>query len=98
MRSRTNDMKHQLHAPAPRRDVETEDHALHTLKQNATPTRNRIAVVGYGYWGSKHVRVLSSAPGVDVTIVDGETSRLAEAVAHYPSARVAAQLDDVLDD
>ncbi len=30
----------------------------------------RIAVVGYGYWGSKHVRVLSSIPGVDATVVD----------------------------
>ncbi len=59
--------------------------------------RDRIAVVGYGYWGSKHVRVLSSTPGVDVTIVDGEPARLAEAAAHYPSARLAEHLDDVLD-
>ncbi len=60
--------------------------------------RDRIAVVGYGYWGSKHVRVLSSLPGVDVTIVDGQPARLAEAAAHYPSAGLSATLDDVLPD
>ncbi|MCV2490670.1 Gfo/Idh/MocA family oxidoreductase [Geodermatophilus sp. YIM 151500] len=65
--------------------------------RRATP-RDRIAVVGYGYWGSKHVRVLSSTPHVDVTIVDGQMSRLAEAAAHYPSARVAPTLEDVLHD
>lgn len=59
---------------------------------------DRIAVVGYGYWGSKHVRVLSSTPGVEVTIVDGQPDRLAEAAAHYPLARLATDLDAVLDD
>ncbi|MBN1091274.1 Gfo/Idh/MocA family oxidoreductase [Blastococcus sp. TML/M2B] len=59
--------------------------------------RDRIAVVGYGYWGSKHVRVLSSTPGVDVVIVDGGPARLAEAAAHYPTAKRAASLDEVLD-
>ncbi|WP_197022248.1 Gfo/Idh/MocA family protein [Candidatus Blastococcus massiliensis] len=63
----------------------------------AAVRRDRIAVVGYGYWGSKHVRVLSSTPGVDVTIVDGVPGRLAEAAAQFPSARLAACLDDVLD-
>lgn len=62
----------------------------------AGPRHDRVAVVGYGYWGSKHVRVLSSTPGVDVTIVDGEPARLAEAAAHYPSARLAPSLDGVL--
>lgn len=58
----------------------------------------RIAVVGYGYWGSKHVRVLSSIPGVDVTVVDSNVERLAEATAHYPAARTVMDLDEVLDD
>ena len=69
----------------------------HTPQAGAAD-RQRVAVVGYGYWGSKHVRVLSSAPGVDVTIVDGHPSRLDEASAHYPSARVASRLHEVLDD
>ncbi|SFL88077.1 Gfo/Idh/MocA family protein [Geodermatophilus ruber] len=62
------------------------------------PPCDRVAVVGYGYWGSKHVRVLSSIPGVEVTIVDGHTPRLADAAAHHPAARLATHLDHVLDD
>ncbi|MGH3831549.1 MAG: hypothetical protein ACRDRS_14080 [Pseudonocardiaceae bacterium] len=46
----------------------------------------RVAVVGYGYWGSKHMRVLSSMPGVRVTIVDEDPERIAEAKRSYPSA------------
>jgi predicted dehydrogenase len=57
----------------------------------------RIAVVGYGYWGSKHVRVLSSLPDVAVTIVDGNIDRLSEASAHHRSARLASELDEILD-
>ena len=30
----------------------------------------KLVVVGFGYWGAKHVRVLSSTPGVAVTVVD----------------------------
>lgn len=57
-----------------------------------------IAVVGYGYWGSKHVRVLSSIPNVEVTVVDSDRVRLAAVAAHYPAARLAERLDDVLRD
>ena len=32
--------------------------------------RTHVAVVGYGYWGSKHVRVLSTMPDVAVAVVD----------------------------
>ncbi|HEX2297160.1 MAG TPA: Gfo/Idh/MocA family oxidoreductase, partial [Pseudonocardiaceae bacterium] len=56
----------------------------------------RIAVVGYGYWGSKHVRVLSSLPGVHVTIVDQDRDRLEEARRSHPSASTAYRLQDVL--
>jgi predicted dehydrogenase len=65
---------------------------------NVAAPGGRVAVVGYGYWGSKHVRVLSSTPGVEVTIVDSQPARLTEAAAHYPSARLALNLGDVLDD
>jgi predicted dehydrogenase len=57
-----------------------------------------IAVVGYGYWGAKHVRVLSSMPGVAVSVVDADDERLAEAENRYPAARLASSLGDVLDD
>jgi predicted dehydrogenase len=58
----------------------------------------RIAVVGFGYWGAKHVRVLSSTPGVAVSVVDAHEDRLAEAESRYPAARLATDLTDVLDD
>jgi predicted dehydrogenase len=94
-------MKHDVHAPSLRHDIGIGGLASDPTPpahEDAASSRDRIAVVGYGYWGSKHVRVLSSTPGVDVTIVDGQPTRLAEAAAHYPSARLAARLDDVLDD
>ncbi len=56
----------------------------------------RVAVVGYGYWGSKHMRVLSSMPGVHVTIVEQDPERIAEARRSYPAAESAPRLDDVL--
>lgn len=62
----------------------------------ASLTRCRIAVVGYGYWGSKHVRVLSSIPDVAVTVVDRQRELLARAAAQYPAARLAGSLDDVI--
>jgi predicted dehydrogenase len=67
------------------------------------PTRRKdvhvhVAVVGYGYWGSKHVRVLSTIPDVAVTVVDPRDERRMEAAAHYPNSRIAERLDDVLED
>ncbi|MCW2579125.1 MAG: oxidoreductase, partial [Blastococcus sp.] len=62
----------------------------------STPTR--VAVVGYGYWGSKHVRVLNSIPDVTVTVVDAHPDRRAEAAAQFPASRQAAALVEVLDD
>ena len=60
--------------------------------------RVKIAVVGYGYWGSKHVRVLSSMPDVAVSVVDSTVERLEEAAAYYPSVEATAtDLDAVLD-
>ncbi|MGH3587739.1 MAG: Gfo/Idh/MocA family protein [Pseudonocardia sp.] len=58
-----------------------------------------MAVVGYGYWGSKHVRVLSTMPDVAVVVVDEHVVRLEEAVAHYPSVEgTATDLSEVLDE
>src|SRR5690606_316054 len=57
----------------------------------------RIAIVGYGYWGSKHVRVFFSTPNVSVTVVDENLVRLTEARKTFPSVSVAQSLDAVLD-
>lgn len=52
----------------------------------------RVGVVGYGYWGSKHVRVLAGLPGVEVTVIDESPNRIHEALRHFPSLRVASSL------
>jgi predicted dehydrogenase len=47
----------------------------------------RIAVVGCGYWGSKHARVLHAADGVDqVILVDGRAERLQSLARSYKSS------------
>ena len=56
----------------------------------------RLAIVGYGYWGSKHVRVLTAIPDVDVTVVDNDPSRLASAALAFPTVRLAPTLEEVL--
>ncbi|MHC1559585.1 Gfo/Idh/MocA family protein [Actinomycetospora sp. C-140] len=56
----------------------------------------RIGVVGYGYWGSKHVRVLSSLPGVVVTVIDANPDRLVEARRVHPAVRVEQELGAAL--
>ncbi|HEX4250973.1 MAG TPA: Gfo/Idh/MocA family oxidoreductase [Pseudonocardia sp.] len=60
-----------------------------------TPTR--VGVVGYGYWGSKHVRVMNSLPDVEVTVIDKNEQRLREAMSSFPSVRIATDLADELD-
>jgi predicted dehydrogenase len=48
----------------------------------------RIAVVGCGYWGSKHVRVLNAADGVaEVILVDADEERLRNLARNYRTAR-----------
>ncbi|HEX9834388.1 MAG TPA: Gfo/Idh/MocA family oxidoreductase, partial [Mycobacterium sp.] len=58
----------------------------------------RVGLIGYGYWGSKHVRVLASIPGVTLTVVEGDSDRLLEAKTAFPAIRVATQLSEVQDD
>lgn len=57
--------------------------------------KTSVAVVGYGYWGSKHVRVLSGIPDVAVTVVDSEPARLVEAGKVFPEARLVLGLEEV---
>jgi predicted dehydrogenase len=46
----------------------------------------RVAVAGCGYWGSKHVRVLSATDDVgEVVLVDGREDRLESLARHYRS-------------
>lgn len=59
----------------------------------------RLGVVGCGYWGSKHVRVLSSLPGVEsVVAIDQDPERRHEMLSRYADHAVAdlsAALPDV---
>ncbi len=59
----------------------------------------RVGVVGCGYWGSKHVRVLSNHPGVTgVVIIDGRNEIRASVGADYPDALQRPSLASALDD
>lgn len=58
----------------------------------------RIGVAGYGYWGSKHVRVLGALPDVEVVVIDAEPARLAEARRVHGHLRCATRVDQCLDD
>jgi predicted dehydrogenase len=57
----------------------------------------RIAVVGCGYWGSKHARVLQAIDGVaEVVLVDQSPDRLRNLARNYPSAPCHLELRDAL--
>ncbi|HTD50787.1 MAG TPA: Gfo/Idh/MocA family oxidoreductase [Acidimicrobiia bacterium] len=58
--------------------------------------RIELAVVGYGNWGSKHVRVLAAMPDVAITVVDRDPLRLAEAGRAFPMVHLDESLDHVL--
>jgi len=53
------------------------------------------AIVGYGYWGSKHVRVLSGIPDLNVIVVDSCADRRREAARAFPSVTTASALSEV---
>ena len=74
-------------------------HEEHTSGFEASAIKNRrteLAVVGYGNWGSKHVRVLAGMPEVAVTVVDRDPVRLAEAARAFPMVRLEQSLDRAL--
>jgi predicted dehydrogenase len=58
----------------------------------------RVGVIGYGYWGSKHVRVLSGVAGTELTIIENQSDRLREATTSFPATRVASCLGEVQDE
>lgn len=57
----------------------------------------RVAVIGCGYWGSKHVRVLSSLPEVsEIFVVDPDPRSCKAIAAAFPNVEIA-ELDEALD-
>lgn len=61
------------------------------------PSNLRVGVVGYGYWGSKHVRVLAGLPEVEVAVVDRDEELLAQASRSFPGVLTASSLDEVIE-
>lgn len=57
-----------------------------------------IGVVGCGYWGSKHLRVLQSIPSVTrVVAIDASDERLRAVADAFPTVTLVRQLDDVIE-
>ena len=54
-------------------------------------------MLGCGYWGSKHVRVLSQQANVRVTAIDQDSSRLEELQSSFPGLATVSSLDEVVD-
>jgi len=58
----------------------------------------RVALVGCGYWGSKHVRVLNAVDGVEeLILVDSREDRLRGLARSYKVARCYAALGPALE-
>jgi predicted dehydrogenase len=72
---------------------------IHKNGLSAAPKQRsvEVAVIGYGNWGSKHVRVFASMPDVKVTVVDRDPLRLAEAGRKHSTVKLAEDLDRVLE-
>lgn len=57
----------------------------------------RVGVIGCGYWGAKHLRVLASTLGVGrVVAIDTDAARLAGVRATVPGVTVARSADSAL--
>ncbi len=56
-----------------------------------------IAVIGCGYWGSKHVRVFSELPDARLAMVaDASEARRAHVERSYPNTPTTADHQDIL--
>ncbi len=57
----------------------------------------RVGVIGCGYWGAKHLRVLSTLPGIrEVVAIDRDEFRLARARGVSPGIKTETDLERVL--
>ena len=63
------------------------------------PKKVAVAVVGAGGWGKNHVRSLAAMPGADLRYVCDSSAQVRASIgALAPSARIVADLDEVLAD
>src|SRR6266566_4214926 len=79
--------------------VEFLPHPLPAVSLSRRAARGiSVAVVGCGYWGSKHVRVLSSLPDVSqIVVVDPDQRACSAIAAAFPNVDSANDLNDALD-
>lgn len=57
----------------------------------------RVLVVGCGYWGAKHVRVLNSLPRVShLTVVDTNPRARAAIATAFPTVRCLSDIDEAI--
>jgi len=70
----------------------------HSAPEDFSTRPVRVGVVGYGYWGSKHVRVLAGLPNVEVAVIENRPQRLREAASSFPAVRLASSVEEVADD
>ena len=69
------------------------------VQLNGNPSKLRIGVIGYGYWGPNVVRNFNNAPGATVTSVcDFKSSALERVRAVYPSMGLTTDPADILRD
>jgi predicted dehydrogenase len=58
----------------------------------------RVGLIGYGYWGSKHVRVLAGLPSVELTVIEKRPDRLRDAMTSFRGINAALHLSEVQND
>jgi len=59
----------------------------------------KVGLIGYGYWGPNLLRNLQETDGVEVTrCVDRRPERRAAASKRYPTVRVSAEADEIVND
>jgi predicted dehydrogenase len=69
------------------------------MAMNGSSRSTRLALVGCGYWGPKVLRAAASLPDTEVAaLVDPELDRARAVQRHFPAARTAASLEEVLGD
>ena len=61
------------------------------------PAQVRVGVIGAGYWGSKHVRVLCTSQAVEsVVAIDPRDDRLALLTRSFPALRTFSSLQEAI--
>jgi len=69
-----------------------------SLRMRRTMPGLQIAVVGCGYWGAKHARVLSQLPEVSrIVLVDRSEESRTKLAALYPRTTCSANYEDALE-